>query len=109
MLRTFKPSETELPKLQEAAKLLKKSKAEISASERTKEAAEKALYDWLNKERGLDVATLEIGDFVNIDGVLILEIGSMNKFDQQRFQIEHPDLFNKFKRDVPVKRPKPIA
>jgi len=95
--------------LQRSARLLRDSNQQASAATTTADSAKKFLFDWLQKERGLDVATLPIGEFVHIEGVMMLEIGAANKFDAARFEIDHPDLYSEYKKKFPIKKPKCLA
>ncbi len=73
------------------------------------ETCKKLLGDKLKALRGLDVNALPIGSIVAVNACLLIEIASMCKFDERKFSAEHPALHESFKRDIPVRKFKPVG
>jgi len=108
-MHTFKPTGAELERLQSAAKKLKAGNAKFGEAKKDTEAAKAAISDWLKTERNLDLTTLPIGEMVQIDGVALVEITSMNKFDEKSFLLSDPTTHAKFKKDFTVTKYKPLV
>ena len=108
-MKQFKPSDADLLKLQAAATNLQEANKQANTAKATIEANKKVITDWLKENRDLDLDRLEIGETVYIEKVVFIEIGKMNKFDEQAFQIEHGKLHLAFKKDFPVKKFKVAA
>lgn len=108
-LKTFKPSPESLAALQRAALSIKSANGMFSAAKKMAEAGKAALADWLKAERDTDIETLPIGDLVSIDGVCLIEISKMNKFDEAAFSLADPEKHAEFKKDLPVKKFKPLV
>lgn len=106
---TCKPSGADLVELQGVAKNLKAANEALAKANKAVEAAKKHLTEWLATNRKLDLNTLEIGEVVNIDGVALIEIGKRNSFDAQAFAIAEPALFEKFKKDFPMRKFRPLV
>ena len=103
-MQTFKPAGGELEILQIAARTLKESNLQVAAAEKAVDAAKAQLIKWLKEERKLDLDALEIGEVINIEGVALIKIGSMNKFDARGFQLAEAELYKKWVKSIPVKR-----
>lgn len=95
--------------LRRAAVRLKKANSINSASEKVAKASKEFLAGWLQKNRNLDLEKLQIGELVHIEGIVLIEIGKQNKFDTEAFSSVQPQTFEKFKRDFPTKKFKPLA
>ena len=109
-MKTFKPTDpVSTPRLYTAAANIKAANAMISAAKKLGESGKQAIADWLRTERDTDIEVLPIGELVNIEGICLIEIGSMNKFDEASFQLADPEQHAKFKRDIPVKKFKPLT
>ena len=76
-------------------------------AEKETDAAKHAIAHWLKEQRGVDIETLPIGEFINIEGVAVIEIGKRNKFDEKSFILSHPKLHAEFKKDFPIQYYKP--
>ncbi len=108
-MQTFKPTGSELEKLQAAAQKLKAGNAKFGEAKKDTEAAKAAISDWLKTERKLDLSTLPIGEMVQIEGVALVEITSMNKFDEKSFLLANPETHARFKKDFTVTKYKPLV
>lgn len=108
-MRTFKPNATQRKKLQEVATNLKDANALLAIATKSVEASKKHLAEWLHETHGLGLDTLKIGEMVQIEGVILIEIGSMNKFDEKAFLLADPEQHARFKKDFAVKRFKPLV
>jgi hypothetical protein len=109
-MKTFKVTDpTVAATLQRAAKTIKQANGMFAAAKKMAEAGKAALADWLKTERETDLETLAIGELISIEGVALIEIGKMNKFDEAKFQLAQPETHAQFKRDVAVKKFKPLV
>ena len=108
-MRKFIPAESELQSLKEKADCLKKFNAVQAETKKTIEATKAFFAKWLKDNRGLDLETLPIGEIVVIEGVVMIEMGKMDKFDEKAFLLEHADLHATFKRPLPVTKYKPLV
>jgi hypothetical protein len=108
-MQTFKPSGEELEQLRNAAITLAKANALSAASIKQVEASKKAISEWLKQKRGLELETLPIGELVQIEGVVLIEISKQNKFDEARFMLADPKTYEAYKGDRPVKKFKPLV
>ena len=108
-MQIFKPSGAELEQLQGHAIKLKEANAVKGKSDKLVEASKAALSKWLLDERKLDIQTLQIGDMVQIEGVVLIEISAMSKFDEKGFLIAQPVLHAEYKKDLLVKKFKPLV
>lgn len=106
---TVRPQIHELVKLKAAAILLNAANKSIAAAEKTRESSKAEIAQWLKENRQLELDTLPIGEFVNIEGVCLIERGKMNKFDEKAFIFAHAELHSQFKKDVAVTRFKPTV
>ena len=108
-MQTFKPNETDAAQLVKAAQLIKTgNKAQADGKKQT-EAGKLALCDWLANERNCLLASLAVGEIVNIEGAALVEIGKQSRFDVGAFQLKHPELFAEFTKDFPVIKYKPLV
>jgi len=108
-MQMFKPAEADLEALQSAAKRLKRGNAMFAIAKKETESAKQTISDWLMAKRETNLETLAIGDMICIEGVVLIEMSSMNKFDESTFLAANPALHEAFKRDIPVKRFKPLV
>jgi hypothetical protein len=109
-MKTFKVTDpTAAESLRRAALAIKSGNGMFAAAKKMVEAGKAALADWLKTERETDIETLAIGELISIEGVALIEIGKMNKFDEGAFQLAQPETHAQFKRDVPVKKFKPLV
>lgn len=107
-MQTVKFNGPDLTEAEIAAKALREANRIISQAQKSADAAKEAITKLLIEKRGINPEILHIGDIVNIEGVLLLEIGKMNKFDEKSFSLKNPETYNAFKRDIPCKKFKPL-
>jgi hypothetical protein len=88
---------------------LRDANKKMAEAKKAVEASKEMLSKCLLEERGVILDELPIKEMVHIEGVVMIEIGSQNKFDQSSFMIAEPELFAKWKRDIPVIRFKPLV
>ncbi len=103
-MQTFKINDTEIETLCSRLKEANKASADNAKEIETCKAL---LKDKLKHHRNVTVEALNIGDILKVNDCLLLEIGSMNKFDEKAFSLKHPDIHAKFKRDIRVTKFKP--
>jgi len=92
-----------------AAKLLKQSNSLVASATKQVEAAKEAIAAILKENREIDISTLKIGEMVQIKDVLLLEIGSQNKFAEKVFMLAEPEKYQAFKRDFAIKKFKSLV
>lgn len=108
-LKTCKPSESELTELQAHAKSLAKANAEKAAADKIVDASKDAISKWLLHQRQINIETLEIGEMVLIEKVVLIEIGKQIKFDEKGFLSSEPILHAKWMKPRPVKKFKSLT
>jgi hypothetical protein len=104
-MKTFKTTDETLRR---AADNIKLGNTQLAAAKKLVDTGKAAIADWLQRERDVNLDTLPIGELIAIDGICLIEIGKMNKFDEPAFQLAHPGQHAEFKRDFSVKKFKPI-
>lgn len=92
----------------DAAKLLKESNSLLANATKQVEAAKSAIASILKDNREIDIETLNIGEMVLIDGVMLIECSKQNKFDSKSFMLAEPAKFAEFKRDFPTRKYKSL-
>lgn len=107
-MTTVKPQGAELDKLKGAARMLKAANAMFAVAKKDSEAAKEEISKWLKSERQIDLETLQIGEFVNVEGVCIIEKAKQNKFDEKGFLVAEPKLHEQWKKDLPITKYKPV-
>src|SRR4051794_27131416 len=108
-MKTVKPNEEEAAGLKQAARLLKVANELLASAKKEAEAAKEQLAKWLKEKREIDLEVLAIGEFVNIDGVCLIEKGKQNKFDEKGFLVAQPALHGQFKKDFPITKYKVLV
>ena len=92
-----------------AANLIKAGNAAQASGKKQTDAGKVNIGEWLKVERKLDVASLAIGDMVQIEGICLVEYGKQSRFDLASFQLKHPELFAEFTKDFPTMKYKPLV
>src|SRR5436309_726713 len=108
-MQTFRPDPIERRHLIGLAELLKNANAQIAAAEKDKEAAKGNLVLWLKARRKLNVDALEIGDAIEIPGVVRIEIDCQTRLAQAALLLEEPLVYERFMRPVAVRKFKPLV
>ena len=93
-MHTFKPNESD---------------AAYGAAKKIIEASKEDLAKWLAENRGLSLDTLKVGDAVHLEGIAMIEISSLTKFDDKALLLAEPTLHAKYTRELPVKKFKPLT
>lgn len=105
-MRTFKTDNATLVK---AAQMIKEGNATLAQAKKQVDAGKAMIADWLETERNCQLASLPIGEMINVDGVCLIEIGKQNRLDQATLQAEVPEIFTKYQREFPVVKYKPLV
>jgi len=105
-MQTFKLTD---PALIQAAKILKAANAMAAQSKKEIETAKAIISQRILALRQVDISKLPIGDVISIDGIALIEIGKQNRFDSDSFQIANPALYEKYKKDFPTIKIKPLV
>lgn len=109
-MKTFKvTNENELAGMIDAAKRLKAANAAIAAANKEVETCKAHIAGWLKDNRGLTLDTLDIGEIVQIDGVVMIERAKQNKFDEKAFAMAQPEVYAANKRDFPMNKFKALV
>lgn len=108
-MKTCKPSDGDLEILQGIAATLKAANAKAAEATKAVEAAKEQLAKWLREKRDCEIETLLIGDMVQIEGVVLIEIASQRRFDEKSFQLEEAKLHEQYMKNRPVKKFKPLV
>jgi len=108
-MQTFKPAGEELKELQLAASILEQANTRLGLAKKEVESCKAKLTDWLATQRKIVLDALPIGEMVMIEGVVLIEIGKMSKFDEKAFLLANPAEHQAFKRDMKVTKFKPIV
>jgi hypothetical protein len=108
-MQTFKPAGAELESLRESAALIKSCNSIAAKNEKSVEAAKKSIAEWLKTARSVDLATLPVGEIIIIEDAVMIEIASMSKLDAAALLLAEPELHAKFKKDMAVKKFKPLV
>lgn len=110
MIKTFIPTDqNEKAELRAAAAALRDANRAQGEANKAIEAAKERLTKWLKEQRDCELATLPIGDIVHVEGIVIIEVGKMSKFDEKRFMLDKPLEHQAYKADMPVRRYKPLV
>lgn len=105
----MKTIKTDDPAVLDAVRNLKAANAMFGEAKKKSEASKEMLARWLKEHRGIELETLAIGEMVQIDGVLLIEISKQNKFDEAAFSLDHPQLHADYHRDKSIKKFKPLV
>lgn len=108
-MKSFQPSAADLARLQAAARNISQGNAKATEGEKQSKAGKAVLTDWLMQNRNFDVAAMKPGEFVEIEGVAVIEGGSRPQWDSAAFAAAHPDLVEKFTKTGVPKTFKPQA
>lgn len=92
-----------------AAQLIKDGNKQLAVAKKQVDNAKEAVAKWLKENRNIDIEQLPINEVVNVGGVLLINIGSQNKFDEAAFAMENPELYAEFKRDRATRQFKPLV
>ena len=105
-MQTFKTSDT---MLRQAAQMIKDGNAKLTEGKKQSDAGKAMIEQWLKDNRQCDVASLAIGELVNIETVCLIEIGKQNRLDQKAMQLELPEVFAKYQKQFPTIKFKPLV
>jgi hypothetical protein len=105
-MKSFKIDDADLTK---ACANLRKANTTLAEAGKTAEASKTIIRSRLKELRGVDVGTLPIGEIVSVEGLLLVEIGKQNRFDEKQFALDKPALHGEYKKDMPCVKFKPLA
>ncbi len=108
-MQAFKPHDEELAELQAAAQQLQTANTQIAAANKDAENAKATLAKWLKEKRSVDVNTLGIGALIVIEGAALIEVTRQIRFDEVSFSQADPTTYAKFRRDVLIRKFKPLV
>jgi hypothetical protein len=106
IMKTIKSDEQSL---KDAAQMIKDGNAMFGVAKKKTEAGKEIVSRWLKDNRGIDLETLPIGEILNLDGVVLIEIGKQTRFDEARFAQERAEDHAAYMRDNPVRKFKPLV
>jgi hypothetical protein len=105
-MKTFKVNDETL---RQAAQMVKDGNAKLAEGKKQSDAGKAMIETWLKENRDCDLASLPVGEIVNLESVCLVEIGKQTRFNEKRFAVEHPELFASYREEMPVKRFKPLV
>jgi hypothetical protein len=108
-MRTVRPDQDDLPNLQGLAKRLKKANGLMAFAIKERDITKAGLSDWLKQKRNIDTEVLAIGEMINIEGVVLLEVAKQNRFDEKGFGAAEPKLHEAYKKEFPMLKFKPLS
>ncbi len=92
-----------------AAQQIKQGNAILALAKKQVDAGKTAIETWLKDNRQVDLATLPIGEMVNIDGICLVEVGKQSRLDQSALQLEQSEIFAQYRKDFPCLKFKPLV
>lgn len=104
-MKTFKVKDQTLTS---AAHLIKEGNAMLAQGKKLAEAGKATIEAWLKDNRGVELASEPIGEIINIDGIVIVEIGKQTRFNEKRFAVEKPELHAEYREEMAIKKFKPL-
>jgi hypothetical protein len=104
-MKTFRTDDERLPAW---ARDLREANAQLAVARKVVEVAKENFTRWLAENRDVDVRTLPAGEMICIEGVLLVEVRSQNRFDEAGFAAAQPELYAAHKRLVPTVMFKPL-
>jgi hypothetical protein len=108
-MQTYRPSDRELSTLRIAAAKLKEAYRTAAEQEKIIEANKAHLAEWLKDNRGVNLDALEIGELIQIENVVQIEIGSQARLDAKALLAQAPTIYEAFSKPIPVKKFKPLV
>jgi hypothetical protein len=105
-MKTFKANDETLV---QAAKMIKDGNAKLAEGKKQSDAGKAMIEGWLKDARQCDLATLAIGEIVNIESVCLVEIGKQTRFNEKRFAVEQPETFASYREEMAIRKFKPLV
>jgi hypothetical protein len=105
-MQTFK---TNNETLLQAAQMIKDGNAKLAEGKKQSDAGKAMIETWLADNRQCTLASLPIGELVNIESVCLVEIGKQNRFNEKRFAVEHPETFAAYREEMRLTKYKPLV
>jgi hypothetical protein len=110
-MTTYKPNGADLVKLQSMASAIKTGNAQLASAKKAVDGAKENLSQWLLAERGVDIGAdgFAIGEIVNIEAICLIEAGKQTRFDAAKFQLDAPELWQRYQREFKTLKFKPLV
>lgn len=105
----MKTIKTDDPAIEQAARSLKSANAMFGEAKKKSEAAKEMITRWLKDNRGVELESMAIGEMVQIEGIILIEVTKQNRFDEAAFSLDHPQLHADYHREKPIKKFKPLV
>ena len=105
-MKTFKANDETLT---QAAKMIREGNAKLAEGKKQSDAGKAMIETWLRDNRQCDIASLPIGELVNIEAVCLVEIGKQTRFNEKRFAVEQPETFASYREEMRVTKYKPLV
>jgi hypothetical protein len=100
--RNMKTLKIDDEELSQACRNLKDANAALSRATQSAKAAKQLIRQRLIDLRDVDIGALEIGELVQVERLLLIEIAKQSRFDEARFQLDQAELYQSYKKDFPV-------
>ena len=94
--------------LKQACQNLKEANEALGRANKTAKGAKAIIEKKLYELRELNLETVPIGEIVTVEKLLLIEIGKQNRFDDEQFELDHPELYQSYKKDFRCKKFKPL-
>lgn len=82
-----------------AAVKLKTANDALAKAKKDADAAKETITKWLDENRAINVDRLPVGEFVNVEGIVMIEVGKARRFDEAGFAMAHPELKEEWTKD----------
>ena len=105
-MKSFKIDDEDIKK---AVANLRQANAMLSEGKKLSEGAKAVIRNRLLELREVDLAALPIGEMVNVEKLILIEVGKQSRFDEHQFQLDQPESYLSYKKDFPVLKFKPLA
>jgi hypothetical protein len=108
-MKTFRVEGEDMRMLRSIAMALRDNNHRLAEYGKAADAAKKQLAKWLKENRECDVETLVVGDIVQIEDVVMIEVSGQMKFDQSGFRLAEPASFEKWQKEMAIRKFKPLV
>lgn len=95
--------------LTQACISLREGNRQLAEGKKSVDGAKKIIAHRLKELRDIDLAALPIGEIVSVDKLLLIEIDKQNRFDEARFRLAEPAVYETFKKEFPMVKYKPLV
>lgn len=95
--------------LLQACRNLKEANAALAQANKSAKSAKGLIKLKLIELREIDIETLDIGELLSVEKLLLIEIGKQSRFNEAQFELDQAELYQSYKKDFPVVKYKPLV